>query len=377
MSCRDEILECARKIIAGRGRNEFTITDILDCMRRHGTKYPDSTIRTHIVSRLCANAPDNHAVTYRDLERTDRGTYRLRNVSSPSTTPTDSRSVQSRNVITSPEGSHDETETRQMATLSNTEKGRLFQERSRNALKAVFGCEFELEVSLPIPPRKSHTFDLVNSDRTIVGECKAVTWTATGNIPAAKIAHLREAVQYLHDLEGERIRCLIISKSCHQRHKESLGSYFVRLNAGYLGNVKVFELAETSDELISLHDDSAGLRQSSRSVESNEGFAAPVNVSDLGSLRRWLFKILDLAEGGPSRNEGPAKRVSRLRTEGKLPRNVANMMQTVLGFRDVAEYEGHVLTKAESALVKNAYDAIKEWAKGMGWQIDDNLFVRR
>src|SRR5436309_9380998 len=83
MSCRDEILDCAREVINQKGRNEFTIKDILGCMRRHGTKYSDSTIRTHIVSRLCANAPDHHAVTYPDLERTDRGAYRLRGIPLP------------------------------------------------------------------------------------------------------------------------------------------------------------------------------------------------------------------------------------------------------------------------------------------------------
>jgi len=30
-----------------------------------------------IILLLCTNAPDNHAVTYRDIERTDRGEYRL------------------------------------------------------------------------------------------------------------------------------------------------------------------------------------------------------------------------------------------------------------------------------------------------------------
>ncbi len=49
----------------------------LDCMRKKDTQYKDSTIKTHITSRLCANAPNHHGATYNDLERTDRGTYRL------------------------------------------------------------------------------------------------------------------------------------------------------------------------------------------------------------------------------------------------------------------------------------------------------------
>lgn len=50
MTCRDEILTCARLLVSQTGRNEFTIPDILDAMRDQGTRYKDSTIRTHIVS---------------------------------------------------------------------------------------------------------------------------------------------------------------------------------------------------------------------------------------------------------------------------------------------------------------------------------------
>ena len=77
MTCRDEILICANRIVAERGSNDFTIDDILTCMRAHGTAYTESTIRTHITSRMCRNAPKHHGTTYDDLERVDRGVYRL------------------------------------------------------------------------------------------------------------------------------------------------------------------------------------------------------------------------------------------------------------------------------------------------------------
>ncbi len=76
-TCRDEILECAQAVTRQSGLDHFTIPEIISCMAKRGSRYAESTIRTHIVSRMCANAPDNHAVTYRDLERTDRGEYRL------------------------------------------------------------------------------------------------------------------------------------------------------------------------------------------------------------------------------------------------------------------------------------------------------------
>lgn len=78
MSCRDEILDCVLAVTKRRSSGEFTVQEVLDWMRTHGTRYADSTIRTHIVSRLCVNAPPHHNVRYPDFERTARGTYRLK-----------------------------------------------------------------------------------------------------------------------------------------------------------------------------------------------------------------------------------------------------------------------------------------------------------
>ena len=76
-SCRDEVLLAAKTVMKKSGLNHFTIPEIIKCMVEGNTQYAESTIRTHIVSRMCANAPENHAVTYRDLMRTDRGEYQL------------------------------------------------------------------------------------------------------------------------------------------------------------------------------------------------------------------------------------------------------------------------------------------------------------
>ena len=50
---------------------------------RRTDRYPEHTIRTEIVSRMCGEAPVHHAVAYDDLERVDRGRYRLRAKSGP------------------------------------------------------------------------------------------------------------------------------------------------------------------------------------------------------------------------------------------------------------------------------------------------------
>jgi len=81
MTCRDEVLKAARLIITQKGVNEFSIKDILDEMERNQTRYEESTIKTHISSRMCADAPQHHAVKYEDFERIGNGVYRIRNLS--------------------------------------------------------------------------------------------------------------------------------------------------------------------------------------------------------------------------------------------------------------------------------------------------------
>lgn len=80
MTCRDEVLEAFKRLSAGDPNAAFTPQEIIDEMKQRGTSYAESTIRTHVVSRMCADAPDHHDPVYNDLERVDRGMYRLRNV---------------------------------------------------------------------------------------------------------------------------------------------------------------------------------------------------------------------------------------------------------------------------------------------------------
>lgn len=56
----------------------FSVVAVLAELDRRGSTYSPSTVRTHVTSVMCANAPDNHRTTYPDLERVDRGLYRLR-----------------------------------------------------------------------------------------------------------------------------------------------------------------------------------------------------------------------------------------------------------------------------------------------------------
>lgn len=76
-SCRDEVLRAAQSIVKRKGTNRFTVQEVVDHLKVMKTTYPESTIRTHVTSRCCVNAPNNHATVFADFERIDRGVYRI------------------------------------------------------------------------------------------------------------------------------------------------------------------------------------------------------------------------------------------------------------------------------------------------------------
>lgn len=80
LSCRDEILVCARTIINRKAVNEFTVKEIVEEMVKNNTSYKDSTIRTHITSRCCINAPSHHGTVYNDFDRIRIGVYKINNL---------------------------------------------------------------------------------------------------------------------------------------------------------------------------------------------------------------------------------------------------------------------------------------------------------
>lgn len=77
MTARDEVLVAARALASNSPDGTFTLSEVVRKVMSSGSRYKESTIRTHVTSRMCINAPDHHAVTYPDLVRTDHGRYRV------------------------------------------------------------------------------------------------------------------------------------------------------------------------------------------------------------------------------------------------------------------------------------------------------------
>lgn len=77
-TCREEILEAFDLLARRHGRRPFSPAEVVAEVLARGSEHRESTIRTHIVSSMCVNAPPNHAIRYPDLERVGHGQYRKR-----------------------------------------------------------------------------------------------------------------------------------------------------------------------------------------------------------------------------------------------------------------------------------------------------------
>jgi hypothetical protein len=93
-----------------------------------------------------------------------------------------------------------------------------------------------------------------------------------------------------------------------------------------------------------------------------------VTASDLATWRRSVLRILGAIDGQVAANQGEsvAARIGRMAHGGKIPREVAALMRTITEMRNTSEYEGKVLSMAESAAVSGAWAAVREWALTRG-----------
>lgn len=126
---------------------------------------------------------------------------------------------------------------------TNVARGMEFTLEAQRTLGRDLGIPLHMEVPIGIgDPPKSHRFDLGNKDHEVAIECKAFTWTSSGNIPSAKITTAREALLYLQWLPARWTKVLAMLRSYRSTHHESLAAYFARLNAHLLGQVTVVEV---------------------------------------------------------------------------------------------------------------------------------------
>ena len=73
MAIHDEVLSTARRICRERGEKTFRVGDIVHALPHLNP----SSVRTHVVSRCCVNAPKNHPHKWEYFRRVRRGEYEI------------------------------------------------------------------------------------------------------------------------------------------------------------------------------------------------------------------------------------------------------------------------------------------------------------
>ena len=139
-----------------------------------------------------------------------------------------------------------------MSNSDNPKNGADFQRAVQRYFIQEYGAGFELEKKIPIgEPAKEHKFDIVDSDKHIVIECKRYTWTETGNVPSAKMGFTNEAAFYLSFLPDTFEKYIVMLSSHHAKRNESLAEYYYRTYRHLIGAIKIAEFdPETKDFII-------------------------------------------------------------------------------------------------------------------------------
>lgn len=73
MHIHDEVLDAARRLAAGRKDWSFRVQEVVAAL----PVLNQSTVRTHVVSRCCVNAPKNHLHKWDYFRRIGRGLYQI------------------------------------------------------------------------------------------------------------------------------------------------------------------------------------------------------------------------------------------------------------------------------------------------------------
>lgn len=84
----------------------------------------------------------------------------------------------------------------------------------------------------------------------MIVECKSQTWTASGNVPSAKMKNWAEAMFYFHMAPTIYRRIFFIERSLRARTGESLLAYFRRTQNHMIPpDIEFWELPRDSDNV--------------------------------------------------------------------------------------------------------------------------------
>lgn len=98
----------------------------------------------------------------------------------------------------------------------------------------------------------------------------------------------------------------------------------------------------------------------------DEPTEATVSVQELAEWRRCIIRMVEQLEPEPSPEKQLSTRIHRLSREGYIPRDIKALMLAITESRNLAEYESKLPSGSHSKALKNAWQAILQWAQNKG-----------
>jgi hypothetical protein len=100
-TCREAVLAAFERLEIREKRDAFYLKEIIAEVMRSTSKYAESSIRTHITSLMCVQAPNHHGRKFNDFDRIDTGLYRRHAGTATSEEPkkTNSRSIRNLGTV--------------------------------------------------------------------------------------------------------------------------------------------------------------------------------------------------------------------------------------------------------------------------------------
>lgn len=121
-----------------------------------------------------------------------------------------------------------------VGAVSNAHVGREFEADARGYFFRAEGIQLTPSLSLNLGVSgvepKAHRFDLGSYQPAVLVECKSHKWTATGNMPSAKVTVWNEAMYYFLLAPANFRKILFVLEARHPRQSKSLAEYYVHIN---------------------------------------------------------------------------------------------------------------------------------------------------
>lgn len=143
-----------------------------------------------------------------------------------------------------------------IGSQSNAHVGREFEDSARMFFETQ-GVSLHANLTVLVGVgslKKNHSFDLGNSERKILVECKSHRWTSGDNVPSAKLTVWNEAMYYF-TVSPPGYRCIMfLLRDYSSRRRETLAQYYIRTYAHLIpAGVEFWEYDEASKHAVQLY----------------------------------------------------------------------------------------------------------------------------